>query len=139
MYTVLVIHIIVADMTIPCISLGTRLIGSTIIVIVQQYPCRLYRHAYARMCTCSCYNYTVKTDRCISLETLMNRALQRVVPGENCWYRSHQARRLGGSVGSVGPPPPPPPPPPRSSELVPLAIKIIYSLLLYMYSYSPRE
>ena len=40
-----------------------------------------------------------------------------------------QARRLGGggSVGSVDPPP-------RSSELVPLAIKIIYSLLLYMYS-----
>ena len=36
-----------------------------------------YRHAYARMCTCSSYNYTVKTDRCISLETLMNRALQR--------------------------------------------------------------
>ena len=37
----------------------------------------IYRHAYARMCTCSSYNYTVKTDRCISLETLMNRALQR--------------------------------------------------------------
>ena len=42
-----------------------------------------------------------------------------------------QARRLGGGGGggrwvrST---------PPRSSELVPLAIKIIYSLLLYMYS-----
>ena len=38
-----------------------------------------------------------------------------------------QARRLGGSLGSVDPPLP------RSSELVPLAIKIIYSLLLYVY------
>ena len=37
----------------------------------------IYRHAYARMCACSSYNYTIKTDRCISLETIMNRALQR--------------------------------------------------------------
>ena len=34
----------------------------------------IYRHAYARTCTCSSYNCTVKTDRCISLKT-MNRAL----------------------------------------------------------------
>ena len=46
-------------------------------------------YIYARMCTCSSYNYTVKTDRCISLETITNRQVYIVVPGENCWYRSH--------------------------------------------------
>ena len=74
-------------MMMACISLGT-LIGSTIrIVIVQHQTIYMYRHAYAprHMCTCSSYNYTVKTDRCISLET-MNRALSR----KNSVYRCHR-------------------------------------------------